>query len=118
MKSKKIKLVLILWIFTASATAAVGKSFHVPDLATVDVAGPSTLNISRDSIVVVQNDPDPDESKNKPAEDTENRASGTGEEITEDRRKNAEENRAEPLKPFVPSEEIDAEQAVDFPSDI
>jgi hypothetical protein len=118
MKSKKITLGLILLVFTADTTAAIGKSFHVPDITTVGAASLGTLKISRDSIAVAQNEPDHNESKSKPAVDAKNRASGSGEEITENRRNNPDEAKPESLKPFVPSEEIPAEQAVDFPSDI
>jgi hypothetical protein len=114
----KITLGLILMAASTSIPATVGKIFHVPDIATVGAASLGTHKISRDSIVVAQNEPDPEEGENKPAVDTENRASGSGKEGTENRRNNSDEKKPEPLKPFVPSEEIDAEQAVDFPSDI
>jgi hypothetical protein len=118
MKRQKITVGLILLVFTTGAPPAVGKIFHVPDIATVGAASHGTLKLKRNSIVVAQNEPDPDEGKNKPAVDTENQASGSGNENTENRRKNPDEEKPEPLKPFVPSEEIAAEQAVDFPSDI
>ena len=117
MKSK-ITLGLILMAATTSIPATVGKIFHVPAITTVCAASLGTHKISRNSIVVAQNEPDSAGSDSKPAVDTENRASGSGEEIMENVSKNPDEEKPEPLKPFVPSEEIPAEQAVDFPSDI
>ena len=68
--------------------------------------------------MVAQNEPDLAESESEPAVDKKDRASGSGEEITENRSKNPDDEKTKPLKPFVPSEEIAAEQAVDFPIDI
>ena len=118
MKSKKIILGLILLTFTMGASVTIGRSYHVPDINTVRIESIRTLKIKQNAIVVAENEPDLAESESKPAADKKNRASGSGEKITENSSKSSDDEKTKPLKPFVPSEEIAAEQAVDFPIDI
>ncbi len=92
---------------------ALGKGANFPAMDNGYPEGPPFGTPNQESIVLAQND-------NTAPDDNEKSKSGTetdGSEAADDKKK-ASESESKPLKPFVPSEKIPGEQAVDFPVDI
>jgi hypothetical protein len=77
----------------------------------------SRIKKGRKAIVLAQQPTPPSEKEKKPNEGEKDRAATAGETAAE-KGKNSSDEKTKSIKPFVPSEEIAAEQAVDFPSDI
>ena len=70
------------------------------------------------SIVLADKEPQAGEIGDQTTNENANQPSESGTETTENSRNNSNNAERKPLKPFRPSEEIAAEQAVDFPVDI
>ena len=114
MFAKKIITMLAVLVFSFFASLAVGKGvpFRATDIERSVGTALGTLNLA--SIVLAQND--------KTAPD-ENGKSQSGSETDEsepaaDDKNKSSNAKSKPLKPFVPSEKIPGDQAVDFPVDI
>jgi len=102
-------LIFILCVPVASEMRAIGLD---ESSGPADVQGSNPL--MQESIVLAAND------NNRP-DDTEKATSGSetkGSEPATDDKNKSSNAKSKPLKPFVPSEKIPAEQAVDFPVDI
>ena len=114
MSVKNLIAVLAVMAFIPAATMALGK--HVGPVAADNMFSGNPIYDAREQafIVLAQNDEgNPEE--NEKAES----ASVPGEsESAADDDKKPSEAESKPLKPFVPSEQIAGEQAVDFPADI
>jgi hypothetical protein len=67
---------------------------------------------------VAKNEREAPESGSQTTNENKDQASDPGAEVKGNSSKNSKEAETRPLKPFKPSEEIAAEQAVDFPVDI
>jgi hypothetical protein len=110
----KLTTAMAALIFILGAQLAVGKRV---DGATTCKGLSASLNFfapSGASIVLAQND-------KTASEDNEKSTSGSETEKSEaaaDEKNKPSEAKSKPLKPFVPSEKIPGEQAVDFPVDI
>jgi len=101
-----------------SAPAALAWISHSPNIPAERTQSIHPFELIRQSIVVAQNEPDAVESNRQPANENENQAPDSGTAASEKNGNNPDDTAAKPLKPFKPSEEIAAEQAVDFPVDI
>jgi len=78
-------------------------------------------NIYQESNLLVQNDktaPDDSDDQKKTGADSEAKGAVPESEPVTDDKKKSPNVKSKPLKPFVPSEKIPGEQAVDFPVDI
>ena len=68
--------------------------------------------------MIAQNEVNRDENESKPAAAGKEQESPSEEETAKSSGNRSSGKKTKQLKPFIPSEEIAAEQAVDFPSDI
>ena len=117
MFGKKLIAVLALSIFCFCALLALGKHVNLPAAGIERSEGPAfgTLNLA--SIVFAQNDNTaPDDSEKSKSESEAKGSEAESERVDEEKKSSKEASK--PLKPFVPSEKIPGEQAVDFPVDI
>ena len=113
MFGKKFIAALAALIFISSAPVAMGKRADTPATFNGLSDNPNFGAEKQESIVFAQNDntaPD-DNEKSK----SESEAKGS-ERVDEEKKSSKEASK--PLAPFVPSEKIPGEQAVDFPVDI
>ena len=93
---------------------ALGKGANFPAMDSGYPEGPPFGTLNRASIVLAQNE-------KTASEDSETSPSGSEaseSEATADDEKKPSGEASKPLKPFVPSEKIPGDQAVDFPVDI
>jgi hypothetical protein len=118
MENKKIILVITLLTLAMSSPASPDRAPLVPGKTGARAENISPLSIKQDLIVIAENEQAVADSKSQAAGEKSEEASGSGVEATENSVKNSNEAETKPLKPFVPSEKIAAEQAVDFPVDI
>ena len=79
---------------------------------------PSSNTLKPNSIVLAQNDKSTPEDKEKTTSGSETNDSGPESETANDDKNKSSNAKSKPLKPFVPSEKIPGDQAVDFPVDI
>jgi len=114
MFGKKFIAALAALIFISSAPVAMGKRADTPATFNGLSDNPNFGAEKQESIVFAQND-------NTAADEIEKSKSGTetdGSESADADEKKASESESKPLAPFVPSEKIPGDQAVDFPVDI
>jgi hypothetical protein len=93
---------------------ALGKGANFQAMDSGHPEGPAFGTLNLGTIVLAQND-------KTASEDSEKSTSGSETDESEaaaDDEKKSSEDKSKPLKPFVPSEKIPGEQAVDFPVDI
>ncbi|MGB5746931.1 MAG: hypothetical protein WBM69_08115 [Desulfobacterales bacterium] len=81
-----------------------------------DIQGSKPLK--QNSIVLAENDDNTSDDKEKTSSGSETKGSEPGSEPAADDKNKSSNATSKPLKPFVPSEKIPGEQAVDFPVDI
>ena len=118
MDNKKIILLIVLMTLAMSSPASPDRAPLVPATTTERTHSTRTTPKQQNWILSAENEKKGAESKRHTATDKNGRASGSGAETTENSNKNSNDSETKSLKPFVPSEEIAAEQAVDFPVDI
>jgi len=114
MFGKKLIAALVGLIVGFCASLALAQHIQFPAAGISLPEDSAFSNLNSLSIVLAQND-------NTAAEDDEKSKSGTetdGSESADDDEKKASESESKPLAPFVPSEKIPGDQAVDFPVDI
>ena len=78
----------------------------------------NTFELIRESIVVAENEPPAAEKGSPSTTENKDQAPGSGPADREKSGNDSNDAETKPLKPFKPSEEIAAEQAVDYPVDI
>jgi len=118
MELKKNIFAITGLLFLMSAPAALAWIPHSSNIPAERTKSLQPFELSRQSIVVAENEPGAAESGGQPANENENQASDSGTAEGEKSGNDSDEAATKPLKPFKPSEEIAAEQAVDFPVDI
>lgn len=101
-------------IFILGAQLAVGKRVSGTTAYRALSASPNFFIAGEASIVLSQNDKTGSEDSKKSTSGSETEES----EAAADEKNKPSETKSKPLKPFVPSEKIPGEQAVDFPVDI
>jgi len=117
MSGKKLIAVLALAIFSFCASLALGKHVNFPAAGIERPPGPAFETLNLASIVFAQNDNTaPDDSEKSKSESEAKGSEAEPEQV--DKEKKSSKEALKPLKPFVPSEKIPGEQAVDFPVDI
>jgi hypothetical protein len=118
MKNKKIIFAITLMTLAMSSPASPGGSplASGPTAGRTPSIGPTL--IKQHLMIAAENGPGAAQSQTHTATDQKERTAGPGSKNAENGSKNSEDAAAKPLKPFVPSEKIAAEQAVDFPADI
>jgi hypothetical protein len=114
MFAKKLTTALAALIFISCAQMALGKRVDGTPTYKGIPASPNFFSASGESIVLAQNDKTASEESKKSIS-----GSGTDKpEAAADDKNKSSDTRSKPLKPFVPSEKIPGDQAVDFPVDI
>ena len=114
MFGKKLIAALAALIFIPVTTMAIGKHVDVVPQKKLFSDKPIFDAKEEASITLAQNDKRNQEESEKAESDSETDESG----VATDDDKQSSEDESKPLKPFVPSEQIAGEQAVDFPADI
>jgi hypothetical protein len=109
---------IIVWSILMSAPVTLGKSPVAPDTHAERTQSIYPFELIRKSIVVAESEQEAAERGGQTTSENKDPASGPEAEVTEKNSKKSGDGKTKPLKPFVPSEEIAAEQAVDFPVDI
>ena len=111
---KKPIAALAALIFFVGASMAIGKGVDSVIRYDINSDNPIFDLEELSSILLAQND----KSTSQESEESKSE-SATGEsDAAADDDKKSSETESKPLKPFVPSEQIPGEQAVDFPADI
>jgi hypothetical protein len=118
MKNKKIIFAIAFMAFAMSSPPSPGGSPLAPDPIAEQTASIGTTLIKPQLLIAAENGPDAAQSQTHTAADKKERTSGSGSENAESSSKKSDDAAAKTFKPFVPSEKIPAEQAVDFPVDI
>ena len=114
----KFKGLIILVSYLISAPAALAWISLVPNLAAERIKSIHTFELDRESIVVAENKPQTAESESQSTNENKDQAPSSETADREKSGRNSNDTETKPLKPFKPSEEIAADQAVDFPADI
>jgi len=118
MWSKKLMAVMTVMILSLCSSMAVAKPVDAPG-AVNHIPENMTFGAEKEgSIVLAQDDNSASENNEKPTSGIETTESKPESEPADDAKKEPSKAESEPLKPFVPSEKIPGEQAVDFPVDI
>jgi len=118
MENKKYIPLLTLLSFLMSTPAAPGWNPLAPNIPAERTKSIHTFEVKRKSIVVAENEPETAQSVNQSTNENKEQPSESGAEGKEKGDKNVSDAETKPIKPFKPTEEIAAEQAVDFPVDI
>jgi hypothetical protein len=118
MKNKKIIFAITLMTVALSSPANPGGNPRASGPTAERTPNIGSIQIKQHLVIAAENGPDAAQSQTHTATDNKERTAGPGSENAESSSENSEDAAAKPLKPFVPSEKIAAEQAVDFPADI
>jgi hypothetical protein len=118
MVKKKSLLMLTVWSVLIAVPSAQGRDINAPDIYAGRIQSFRPYEINRQSIVMAQNEHQGAESQSRPADENKNQGAQPQAAGEKNAGKHEDNAGAKPLKPFKPSEEIAAEQAVDFPVDI
>ena len=111
---KKLIPIIAALIFILGAQMAMGKRVDETAAYKGLSAGPNFFTVNEESMVLAQNDQTASEDKDKSISGSE---TDEPEAEAEDEQKSSDAE-SKPLKPFLPSEKIPGDQAVDFPVDI
>ena len=114
---KKLIAVMVVLTFILGAPMAMGKCVNAPTTDKELSECPTFGAVKRESIILAQNDNSTSEDKEKTTSGSETKGSEAESERVDEEKKSSKEA-SKPLEPFVPSEKIPGEQAVDFPVDI
>ena len=115
---KKIIFVITGLLFLMSVPAALAWIPLVPNIPADRIKIIHTIKLNFNSIFLAENESEA--ADNESQSTNENKDQAPNSEAAEKKNSGSNSNAAEtkPIKPFKPSEEIAAEQAVDFPVDI
>ena len=111
MKTIVATIILILGVSIAPVMGRLGDS---PDADSGQLKGPAFDAIYPEHVFWAQNDT----GENEKTDGSKSGAETKKSESTDDDKGKTSKSKSKPLKPFVPSEKIPGEQAVDFPVDI
>ena len=101
-----------------SVPATPGGSNPTSDSPAEQAKNIHTAELNRKSIVVAENESGAAENGSRSTNENMDQAPSSDTADRDKNDKNPEDVETKPIKPFKPSEEIAAEQAVDFPADI
>ena len=118
MELKKILFAITGLLFLMSVPAAAGRSPLVTDIPAEPTKSIRTFELIRNSIFLADNESQSVQSGNQSTDENKEQSSESGAEDEEKSGNISNEAETKNIKPFKPSEEIAAEQAVDFPVDI
>jgi len=115
---KNIILVITGLLFLMSVPAAPDWGLPATDTPAERAKSIHTFEINHNSIFLAENESEASESESQSTNENEDQAPSSATVDREKSGKNSDDSETKPIKPFKPSEEIAAEQAVDFPVDI
>jgi hypothetical protein len=115
---KKILFMITAWSFLIAAPAVHGARMHVADILAERIQSVRSFAINWKSIVVAENEQKAAENRSRSTSENQEQTAQPEAAARENSSNDSDGAAAKPLKPFRPSEEIAAEQAVDFPVDI
>ena len=118
MELKKIIFVITGLLFLMSVPATPGGSHLTTDTPAERAQNIHTFELNRDSIVVAENQSEAADNDSQSTNENKDQAPSSDTAARERSGKNSDDAETKPIKPFKPSEEIAAEQAVDYPVDI
>ena len=101
-----------------SVPAAPGRSLLATDTPAERAKIIHTFEINHNSIFLAENELEASESVSQSSNENKDQAPSSATVDREESGKNSDAAETKPIKPFKPSEEIAAEQTVDFPVDI
>ena len=115
---KKNLFMITVWSLLIAVPSAQGQRIHAPSINAGRIQSLLPFEINRQTILIAQNEHQGTESPSQAADKNKNQGAEPQAAGAENNGKQEDKAAAKPLKPFKPSEEIAAEQAVDFPVDI
>jgi len=118
MKDQNILLLIALLTLLMSAPGASGSRVPAPDSPAEGNIRIQTFELNRESTVLAENKSCAAENESQSINDNKDQAPDSGTADKEKSSNNSNDAETKPLKAFKPSEEIAADQAVDFPVDI
>jgi hypothetical protein len=118
METNKIFCLIVAISSYIGSPMAAGMPFHVPDAHTVHIESINIFKSGRQPVLLAKNEQESTNKESKPQTDNRDQPIDS-EGVVKEKNGNSEiETSKKSLMPFKPSEEIAAEQAVDFPWDI
>jgi hypothetical protein len=118
MKNKHLIFSLTFMSLIMNAPPVPAGRLAFPDPPSERNASIRVAEFKHPPLVLAENDQKKDEDQSQPADSQKDRAPAAGADAKENGGRNSDAAATKPLKPFVPSEKIAADQAVDFPVDI
>ena len=115
---KTILVGIAIWSFFMQTPATLGANLLAPQTAAERIQSLPPFQFKWKSNVLAENEPQAVKTGDQKAKEKADQAPESGTTTTENSVDNSNNAERKPLKPFRPSEEIAAEQAVDFPVDI
>ena len=118
MYGKKLITAIAAWIFLMGAPVALGMHPIAPSTDHRRTESLACGTVMQNSIVLAANDNNKPDDTEKATSGSESKGSETESKPTVEGKEKSSKTKPRPLKPFVPSEKIPGDQAVDFPVDI
>ena len=115
---KKNLYMIAVWSFLIGVPIPQGMGTHFPTIHAEGIQSMRSFELNQKSIVMAENEQKAAENRSQSTRENQDRTAKAEAAAKEKSGNNADGAAAKPLKPFKPSEEIAAEQAVDFPVDI
>jgi len=109
---------ITVWSLLIAVPSAHGIGIHGPDPHAGQMQSIRFLESSGESILMAENEHKAADSQSQASDEYQSQAAAPKAAAEKNAGKQADGAGAKPLKPFKPSEEIAADQAVDFPVDI
>ena len=118
MKPKHAIIAMSLMGLIVSATSVPAGRFIFPDTPAQRNPGTPAAEFNQPALLLAENDQNNTGDQSRPPDSQNERTPASGTDSKENGPQKSDAAATESLKPFEPSEEIAAEQAVDFPVDI
>ena len=115
---KKNLFMITVWSLLIAASSAQGIGIHGPDPQVEQMQSIHLLESPRESILIAENEHKAADGQSQATDEYQSQPAKPKAAVEDNTGKQADGAATKPLKPFKPSEQIAAEQAVDFPVDI
>ena len=116
--NKKNLFMITVASFLIAVPGAYSLGFHGPDLQAEQMQSIHLLESPRESILIAENEHKAADGQSQATDEYQSQPAKPKAAVEDNTGKQADGAATKPLKPFKPSEQIAAEQAVDFPVDI
>jgi hypothetical protein len=118
MVKKKNLFMITVWSLLIAVPSLQGTAIHSPHPQAGQMQSIRFLASPAEPILLAENEHKAADSQSRASDNYQSQAAEPEEAVDKNTGKQKDAAAAKPLKPFKPSEEIAAEQAVDFPVDI